>query len=99
MAEGRDENFKIQGSLWMEWDGMRSSQAGMRSSEVGMRSSQVEMISRQVGMRTSQVREPKGRGTLASAGDGLGESQLRRLEKSVALCLLCDPYYPRSMAN
>jgi hypothetical protein len=32
----------------------------------------------------------KGRGAHSPAGEGLGESQFRRLEKSLALCLLCD---------
>jgi hypothetical protein len=31
----------------------------------------------------------KGRGAHSPAGEGLGESQFRRLEKSLALCLLC----------
>jgi hypothetical protein len=35
----------------------------------------------------------RGGGTL-SAGEGLGESQFRRLEKSLALCLLCAPADP-----
>jgi hypothetical protein len=35
-----------------------------------------------------------GGGAQSPAGEGLGKSQFRRLEKSVALCLLCDqnPY-------
>jgi hypothetical protein len=36
--------------------------------------------------------EPKGgggRGANSPSGEGLGESQFRRLEKSLALCLLC----------
>jgi hypothetical protein len=33
--------------------------------------------------------EPKGGGAHSPAGKGLGESQFRRLEKSLALCLLC----------
>ncbi len=33
--------------------------------------------------------KPKGRGHNSPAGEGLGESQLQRLEKSLALCLLC----------
>jgi hypothetical protein len=31
----------------------------------------------------------KGGGSLSPAGEGLGESQFRRMEKSLALCLLC----------
>jgi len=34
--------------------------------------------------------EPKGGGVHSPAGEGLGESQFRRLEKSLALSLLCD---------
>ncbi len=34
--------------------------------------------------------EPKGGGGHSPAGEGLGKSQFRRLEKSLALCLLCD---------
>ncbi len=34
--------------------------------------------------------EPKGGGAHSPAGEGLGESQFRRLEKSLALCLPCD---------
>ncbi len=35
-----------------------------------------------------------GGGAQSPAGEGLGKSQFRRLEKSLALCLLCDqnPY-------
>ncbi len=32
--------------------------------------------------------EPMGKGAHSPAGEGLGESQFRRLEKSLALCLL-----------
>jgi hypothetical protein len=32
----------------------------------------------------------KGWGAFSPAGEGLGESQFRRLEKSLALCLLCE---------
>ncbi len=37
--------------------------------------------------------EPKGWGANSPAGEGLGESQFRRLEKSLALCLLCGVKY------
>jgi hypothetical protein len=33
----------------------------------------------------------KGGGAHPPAAKGVGESQFRRLEKSLALCLLCDP--------
>jgi hypothetical protein len=33
-----------------------------------------------------------GWGGVTLACEGLGESQFRRLEKSLALCLLCDPF-------
>ncbi len=37
--------------------------------------------------------EPKGGDTLA-CGWGVGESQFQRLEKRLALCLLCGTYNP-----
>ncbi len=36
--------------------------------------------------------EPKGGGEHSPAGEGWGESQFRRLEKGLALCLLCDSH-------
>jgi hypothetical protein len=38
--------------------------------------------------------EPGGGGAHSPAGDGLGQSHFRRLEKSLALCLLCAPPPP-----
>ncbi len=37
---------------------------------------------------------PEGGGAHSPADEGLGESQFRRLEKNLALCLLCAPEYP-----
>jgi hypothetical protein len=35
---------------------------------------------------------PKGGGAHSPAAKGVGESQFQRLEKRLALCLLCGPY-------
>ncbi len=46
--------------------------------------------------------EQKGGGANSSAGEGLGESQFRRLEKSLALCLLCaggQLYFPAKFVH
>ncbi len=40
-------------------------------------------------------RNPKGGGSHSPDGEELGESQFRRLEKSLALCLLCGPRFFR----
>ncbi len=37
---------------------------------------------------------PKGGGAHSPAAKGVGESQFRRLEKRLALCLLCDSVCP-----
>jgi hypothetical protein len=38
--------------------------------------------------------EPEGGGAHSPAGEGLGLSQFRRLEKSLVLCPLCDVAHP-----
>jgi hypothetical protein len=41
----------------------------------------------------------KGGEAHSAAGEGLEESQFRRLEKSLALCLLCDYSHPLSLKS
>jgi hypothetical protein len=46
---------------------------------------------------TSECAPPpgtKGEGVHSPSGEGMGESQFRRLEKSLALCLLCGGHCP-----
>ncbi len=61
---------------------------------VYVKSTTVFVLSSELGVSQPLSRQrvcpsPQNRGGSTLAGEGLGESQFRRLEKSLALCLLC----------
>jgi hypothetical protein len=62
---------------------IKSTTVNVPSSELGLS----HLLSRQ--RVYPSLRYQRGGGAHSPAGKGLGESQFRRLEKSLALCLLC----------